>query len=117
MRPDPDVARTLEAAAVFVRRFVVLSVHQAITVALWAFHTYLVDVFESTPYLSVTSPDPECGKSRLLEVRQRLTRRPWLISTPSTAVLYGHIDREQPTLLWDEIDTVFGPKAVRPASM
>ena len=97
----------------FTRRFVVLKEHQALVLALWDLHTYCIGELDNTPYLSVTSPDPECGKSRLLEVRAQLVARPWLISTPSDAVLYRYIDRATPTVLWDEIDTIFNPKTAR----
>jgi hypothetical protein len=35
---------------------------------------------------------------------------PWLMELPSEAVLYRNIHFNTPTVLWDEIDTVFSPK-------
>ena len=63
-----------------------------------------------TPYLAITSPDRQCGKTRLMEVLELLVARPWLIELPSEAVLYRTIHGSVPTLLWDEIDTVFNTR-------
>jgi hypothetical protein len=83
---------------------------QRLVLALWVVHTHLVRQIEQTPYLSITSPDPECGKSRLLEVLDQLVARPWMVARPSEAVAYRKIDSLMPTLLLDEVDTIFHPK-------
>ncbi len=84
---------------------------QLIVNALWAIHTHLIEQYRQTPYLLITSPEPECGKSRLLEVHELIVARPWSVVNPSEAVLFRKIQAETPTLLWDEIDTVFDPKS------
>lgn len=111
MRSDPDIARTLDATSAFVRRFVVLSEHQVAAVALWVFHTYSADAAESTPYLSGTSALPRSGKSRMLEALELLVRQPLPTANISDAALFRAINKLRPTLLFDEIDSVFGPKA------
>jgi hypothetical protein len=95
----------------FIGRFVVMSRSQLLVNALWAIHTHLISSYRQTPYLLVTSPEPECGKSRLLEVHELLVRRPWSVVNPSEAVLFRKIDADTPTLLWDEIDAIFNPKS------
>lgn len=94
----------------FVRTYVVMSNEQLLVVALWVIHTYCADAAEQTPYLSVMSPEPRCGKSRLVEVLNLLVCNPWKAVIPSEAVLYRKIELESPTLLLDEIDTIFNPK-------
>jgi hypothetical protein len=106
-----DIAATLDAAAGFVRRFVVLSEEQLAAIALFAFHTYATDAAETTPYLSVTSALPRCGKTRLLEVLELLVREPLPTANISDAALFRAIEKMAPTLLFDEIDAIFGPKA------
>jgi hypothetical protein len=101
----------LDALVVFVRRFVVLSVDQTAAIALWVFHTYTVDVCDCTPYLSVTSALARSGKSRLLEVLELLVREPMQTANISDAALFRSIQTLHPTLLFDEIDAIFGPKA------
>jgi Protein of unknown function (DUF3631) len=95
----------------FIRRYVVLSEAQNRIVALWVIHTHCVEVFEQTPYLAVTSPEKGCGKTRLIETINVLVARPWQTVTPSEAVLYRKIARDLPTLLMDEVDTIFSPRA------
>lgn len=94
----------------FIRRYVVMSDDQLIVVALWTFHTHLIEVAEQTPYLAVTSPDKQCGKSRLLEVLEMIVRDGWQTILPSEAVVYRTIEARMPTLLLDEVDTVFNPR-------
>lgn len=91
----------------FIRTYVVMTDAQAQVIALWTIHTHCFEVFQQTPYLSVTSPEKGCGKSRLLEVLQHLVCNPWMAITPSEAVLYRYVHFKRPTLLLDEVDTIF----------
>lgn len=95
----------------FVRRYVVMTHAQLVATALWVAHTHAVMAAEQTPYLLVTSPEKQCGKTRLLEVLQLLVARPWPAILPSEAVVYRYIDRSAPTLLLDEVDTIFNPRS------
>lgn len=90
----------------FIRSYVVMSEAQTLTVALWVIHTHCFSAFQQTPYLAVTSPEKQCGKSRLLEVVSLLVHEPWATAIPSEAVLYRKIDMSSPTLLLDEVDTI-----------
>lgn len=93
----------------FIRSYVVMTEEQALVVALWVIHTHCFDAFQQTPYMLVTSPEPRCGKSRLLEVAHLLVHEPWEQIIPSEAVLYRKIHLSRPTALLDEIDTIFKP--------
>lgn len=95
---------------VFIRRYVVMSRPQLLVVALWIMHTHAIEAFEQTPYLAVTSPEKQCGKTRLLEVLELLVARPWKVVAPSEAVMYRYIHASMPTLLLDEVDTIFNPR-------
>lgn len=95
----------------FIGSYVVMSPEQLLVVALWVIHTHSVHAFEQTPYLAVTSPERQCGKSRLLEVLELLVARPWMSIVPSEAVLYRSIHERMPTLLLDEVDTIFNPRS------
>ena len=108
----PLFADVLDDVAAFISRFVVFSSdHQLVAVTLWVAHTYLVDRLRTTPYLHISSPEPESGKSRLLDVLELLVHNPWITITPSPAVLYRKIDKESEngglTLLLDEVDPIF----------
>jgi hypothetical protein len=101
----------LDDLASFVRRYVVLRPEQADTVALWIVHSHAADAAETTPYLAITSPEKRSGKSRLLEVLGRLVARPLATANISDAALFRAIAAERPTLLFDEVDAIFGKGA------
>lgn len=98
----------------FVGRFVAYpSEHARIAHALWIMHTHLMELWESTPRMAFLSPEPGSGKTRALEVSELLVPRPVEAINATPAYLFRKIsDRDGlPTILFDEIDTVFGPKA------
>ena len=102
------LASLLDDIERFIRRFVVLTDHQAVAVTLWTAHTHPIDAFDCTPYEQVTSATPRAGKTRLLEVQELLVARPWLTGRTSAAALVRKVDAESPTLLLDESDAAFG---------
>src|SRR5262245_27743805 len=99
--PDPQAAAAdqtlLAQVETVLRRWLVLSDKQFTVVALWIIHTHAVQSFDQTPYLAITSPDKQCGKSRLLEVLELLVPEPWQAITPSEAVFYRYINAYSPT--------------------
>src|SRR5262245_44713912 len=79
---------------------------------LWCVHAHLMDKWESTPRLAALSPEPASGKTRLLEVTELLVPNPVSAVNVSPAYLFRKVGNEEgATILFDEIDTVFGPKA------
>ena len=68
--------------------------------------------WESTPRLAFLSPEPASGKTRALEASEPLVPRPVEAVNVSPAYLFRKVGTDgRPTILFDEIDTVFGPKA------
>ncbi|MDC0769191.1 DUF3631 domain-containing protein [Streptomyces sp. HD] len=113
--PPIDGAALLDEVEAFHRRFNVFP-HEAayVAVTLWDAHAHLLDAFDSTPRLAFLSPEPGSGKSRALEVVETLVPRSMAAVDASAAALFrsvSGIDGGRPTILFDEIDTVFGPKA------
>ncbi|MEW2566605.1 DUF3631 domain-containing protein [Streptomyces sp. NPDC047070] len=114
--PDPiDGAVLLNEVEAFHRRFNVFP-HEAayVAVALWDAHAHLLDCFDSTPRLAFLSPEPGSGKSRALDVVETLVPRSMAAADASASALFRSVsglDGGRPTILFDEIDTVFGPKA------
>jgi hypothetical protein len=49
-----------------IRRFVVMSDDRVLAVGLWVLHTWAVEASDCAPYLDVSSPSRECGKTRLI---------------------------------------------------
>jgi hypothetical protein len=107
-------APPLEDVEAFLSRFVAFPSEAArIAVTLWAVHCHVVDCFDSTPRLAVLSPEPGSGKSRVLEVLELLVPRAVHAVNATPAYLFRKVSDEAglPTILYDEVDTIFGPKA------
>ncbi|WP_330469349.1 DUF3631 domain-containing protein (plasmid) [Streptomyces longwoodensis] len=110
-----DGAALLDEVEAFHRRFNVFPSEAAyVAVVLWDAHAHLLDCFESTPRLAFLSPEPGSGKSRALEIVETLVPNPMAAVDASAAALFravAGVDGKRPTILFDEIDTIFGPKA------
>ena len=99
----------LDEVVRFVRRFVVVSEHQAVGLALWVAHTHAFEAAETTPYIWITSALKRSGKSLLLlKVLRPLVHEPKAAASVTEAVLYRMIEQLKPTLLLDEVDAIFG---------
>lgn len=109
---EPEIAgKLLRDVMIFMSRFVAFSNHhQLVAIVLWIFHTYVMKAAETTPYLHVNSPEKRSGKTRLLETLELLVRCHWRVASPTEAVLFRKIEADEPTLLFDEIDTIFKDK-------
>ena len=85
------------------------------TLALWTLHTHLfpLGLFEATPYLMITAPTSEAGKSQIFKVARRLVRTPFVVVNPSPAAIFRGIDGRQPTLLIDESDLLIESKQLK----
>jgi len=98
----------LNDAARFIERYIRMpSDHATNAAALWVAHCYVLDAFDVTPYLLVKSPVKRCAKSRLLSVLALLLPKPWMVLSPSEAVLFRKITRDCPQVLIDESDPLF----------
>jgi hypothetical protein len=92
----------------FFNRFIVFSNRsQSPVIALWVLHAWAKDAFDYTPYLHIHSPEKRCGKTLVLDLLGLLVPEPWPVVGPSEAVLFRAIDANEPTLLLDEVDTIF----------
>ncbi len=101
-------AELLDTVHTFFKRFVAFPSPACIdTVTLWAAHAHMVEHFHTTPRLAMLSPEPESGKTRVLEILDLLTPRPMLVFSPSVAAIFRKLAQEQITLLFDEVDTIF----------
>jgi hypothetical protein len=107
-------AALLEDVLKFLSRFIAYpSDHALIAHVLWIAHTHLMRAWESTPRLAFLSPEPASGKTRSMEVTELLVPKAVAAVNVTPAYLFRKVGGEDgpPTILFDEIDTVFGPKA------
>jgi hypothetical protein len=105
--------RAMQAVYGFLGRFVSYpSGHARVAHALWIVHTHMMTLWDSTPRLAFLSAEPASGKTRALEVTELLVPNPVPTVNVSPAYLFRKVGSEEgATILYDEIDTVFGPKA------
>jgi hypothetical protein len=102
----------LDQVAAFVSRFSALqSEHCAPTLALWYAHTHIADRLYATPRLILDSAEPGSGKTRVLEVAQYLVASPEMTVSATRAALFRLVAQGPITILFDEVDTIFGSKA------
>jgi hypothetical protein len=107
-------AAVLNLARDYLKKYVSYPSPYALTAhVLWIAHTHMLEAFDSTARLGFLSAFPESGKTRALEATETLVCRPISTVNASANYLYRKADDEAgpPTVLFDEIDTVFGPKA------
>lgn len=108
------LAGLLDRVYAYLSRFIAYpNSHAAIAHVLWIAHCHAMDAWESTPRLAALSPEPGSGKTRLLEMTENLVPRPVEAVNVTPAYLFRKVGDADgsPTILFDEIDTVFGPKA------
>jgi hypothetical protein len=109
---QPIGARLLGQLHAALMRYVALPSPQAAdAIVLWIAATHAVPAWNCAPRLDITSPVKRCGKSRLLDVIEATCHKPLVTVNISPAALVRSISADPPTLLLDEADTVFGPKA------
>jgi hypothetical protein len=106
-----ELRQALEMVIAFLERYIVFSRRaHGIVIALWVAHTRVVDAFDYTPYLQISSPVKGCGKSKLFDCLRRLCARPWLVVSATEATLFRKIEHDCPTLLLDELDKMSDEK-------
>jgi hypothetical protein len=109
-----DGAALLTEVEAFLARFIAYpSIETRVAHVLWVAHTHRMEAWESTPRIAFLSPEPGSGKSRALEVTELLVPRPVHAVNTTPAYLFRKVSDEAglPTILYDEVDTLFGPRA------
>ena len=117
--PPPHVERgegavLLDDVSAFLKRFIAYpSEHAHIAHVLWIAHTHSMGSWESTPRIAFLSPEPGSGKTRSMEASELLVPDPVAAVNVTPAYLFRKCgsEDEPPTILFDEIDTVFGARA------
>lgn len=108
--PTPTLVEALDGLEQFLRRYVVFARPETIVaVVLWVAHTHAIERADATPYLAISSPEKQSGKTRLLECLQLLAHDcSGIAITPTAATIYRSLEASPgATLLLDELDAVF----------
>lgn len=107
-----DVGRILEEVLELLRLYMWFPLEeQGWACCLWIVHTYCVPATNTSPRLHIKAPDPECGKTRLMELLVELVFNGKLYIKPTSAVVYRLLNKQAYTFLLDEIDGVYGRDA------
>jgi hypothetical protein len=107
-------AEVLDLVEAHLSRFISYpSTETKIAHVLWIAHTHRMDKWDTTPRIAFLSPEPASGKSRALEVTKPLVPRPVESVSATSAYLFRKVGGPEglPTILYDEIDTIFGPRS------
>lgn len=107
-KKNPAPEAPLDAICAWLDRFVVFPSEAARdVVALWIVHTYCMDAAWATPYLYINSPERESGKTRVLDTVKALVHNPEMSGSMSSSSMFRMIEAMKPTILFDEVDTIF----------
>jgi hypothetical protein len=112
-----DVLRPRPCGKLLCRFVIYPSEHAVVAHVLWVAHTHLIEDFETTPRLAFMSAEKESGKTRALEVTALLVPDPILSISASPAVIVRLVSAERRTILYDEIDGVFGNAKIQEANV
>ncbi|HEX2301808.1 MAG TPA: hypothetical protein VHH34_25440, partial [Pseudonocardiaceae bacterium] len=89
------------------------SLEAAHAVVLWCAATHVLPSLPAAPRLVITSPVKRAGKTRLLDVVEGISHEPLPTMNATVAAVFRSLDRDHPpTLIFDEVDTIFGSKRV-----
>jgi hypothetical protein len=88
----------------YITKFIVFqSEDEPVIITNWIVHTYLIHLFDYTPYLHIFSATKQCGKSLLLSLINDLSYKSNMVIN-FTESIFRFLDKEEPTLCIDEID-------------
>jgi hypothetical protein len=80
-----------------------------LVVSAWVKASWLTEFWDQFPHLAITSPEPRCGKTRLLELLKLICRNPLLLANTTAPAVFRKIAvdrRNPPTLLLDEAQSL-----------
>jgi len=100
-----NAAHVLDETLATIKRHIACEDNTSILATLFIAFTWFIDSFQVAPIAVIMSPLKRCGKSWLLEVMGKLSRRPLLASNLTSASIFQAIEAFHPTLLIDETDS------------
>ncbi len=79
----------------------------AVTVTIWIFFSWCVEVAYIAPIAWINAPMPRCGKTQLATLMGKMCKKPIMASSISPPALFRTIERYKPTFIIDEADSFF----------
>ena len=105
---NEDGSALLRDVEAFICRFAVLPPGALLPTSLFVIGTHSFDVFETSPYLALLSPEKRCGKTRTTRVLAQIVAEPVSAVCISEAALFRLVDETRPTLILDEAEGLTG---------
>lgn len=96
----------LEELESFVHTFIVLDPVKVFAIVAWVIAARLIMEFDRFPHLAIYSPQKRCGKTTLLLILEQIVPRPYNTANISPAAIYRLVDKERPTLIIDEAQSL-----------
>jgi putative DNA primase/helicase len=100
-------AELLQGLVDKITKHIIARPHEILAIALWTTWAWIHHVATHSPFLVITSVEPDSGKTTLVHVLGFLVPKPFIVAEPSGASIYRYVDREKPTLCVDEADDLF----------
>jgi hypothetical protein len=98
---------TMDSLENIIREHLVCTDSQRTILTLWILHTYTYKASYLTPYLNISSPVEESGKSTCMTILRSFCARPWWAAGVSPSTFKGKIAADHPTVLLDNWHTLF----------
>jgi len=92
----------VDRVAAILGNYVAVPHDALLAMAAWVVAARLMDLWDRFPNVAITSPDKRCGKTRVLELLAFIVARALFTTNISPAALYRKIEKDKPTLLLDE---------------
>jgi len=99
-------SKLLETCRALIMCYFVVAEEQAVIMATWILHTYVFEAAEFTPYLHITAPEKECGKTNLMDLLAAVAAKPVTSSGTTPAALVRIVHAMKPTIFIDEMDAL-----------
>lgn len=100
-----NLADLLDEINAVIERHIVCNAEVKTAATLWIAYSWCIEHVPFAPLAIITAPEMQCGKTQLLEVMGRLSRKPLMASGITPAAVFRVVDAQRPTLLIDEVDT------------
>ena len=94
---EPDPLQLMASILDFLSRYLVCDEHQFTILALWIVHTWTFRNASTAAYLNIRSPETESGKTRCLQLLDRVCDSPWFASGPTAATVITRLLKNRST--------------------
>ena len=115
VEPWPEAVETaalLQEIVDKICRYLVIAPHEALAMALWVAMAWVHEIAAiHSPFLAMTSAEPNSGKTTALGVVSFLVPKPYRGAELTGANVYRFVDAAKPTLIVDDADDLFKRKS------